>query len=228
MSAQNSRSFSGIFGESLGKSRRFALWIEFIIIFIGAPLIILFARDKWLTVGLLWAGAAGAYFYHRRYGDDEARENTPFRESIKYVLVRFAVLAPVITAVTWIAMPESFLSFPRERPGLWALVMVLYPLLSVWPQEMVYRAFIYRRYAPLFGERGGYILASALAFGYMHIIFINSIAVAMSVLGGLLFARNYVRRRSLSLVSIEHALYGCLIFTVGLGRFFFTGYAWGS
>jgi membrane protease YdiL (CAAX protease family) len=125
-------------------------------------------------------------------------------------------------------MPGSFLSFPRERPGLWVLVMVLYPLLSVWPQEMVYRAFIYHRYAPIFGASGGYILASALAFGYMHIIFINPAAVALSVPGGWLFARNYARNRSLALASVEHALYGCLIFTTGLGRFFFTGYAWGS
>ncbi|HVY55583.1 MAG TPA: CPBP family intramembrane glutamic endopeptidase [Thermodesulfobacteriota bacterium] len=125
-------------------------------------------------------------------------------------------------------MPESFLSFPRERTGIWILVMFLYPVLSVWPQETLYRAFIYGRYAPLFGTGTGYMLASAIAFGYMHIIFINSIAVVMSVIGGLLFASNFARNRSLGLVSVEHALYGCLIFTIGLGKFFFMGYAWGS
>lgn len=211
----------------MGKRPKLALWLEFILIFAGAPVLILFLKDRWLTVGLLWAGAAGAYVYSRRFDTDTAPGDASLREGVKQVIVRFAVLAPVITAATWMAMPGSFLSFPRERPGIWILVMVLYPLLSVWPQEMVYRTFIFRRYAPLFGARGGCILTSALAFGYMHIIFINSIAVAVSVLGGLLFARNYARNRSLALVSIEHALYGCLIFTVGLGRFFFTGYAWG-
>ncbi|MEW6143549.1 MAG: CPBP family intramembrane glutamic endopeptidase [Thermodesulfobacteriota bacterium] len=211
----------------MGKRPRFALWLEFILIFAGAPVLVLILRDRWLTVGLLWAGAAGAYIYSRRFNADTVPGDISLREGIRDVMIRFAVLAPLITSAAWIAMPGSFLSFPRERPGIWILVMLLYPLLSVWPQEMVYRAFIFRRYAPLFGAWGGYILASALAFGYMHIIFINSIAVVVSVLGGLLFARNYVRHRSLALVSIEHALYGCLIFTVGLGRFFFTGYAWG-
>jgi membrane protease YdiL (CAAX protease family) len=225
MSAQNSRSFSGIFGESVGKRPNFALWLEFVLIFAGAPVLILFLKDRWLTVGLLWAGAAGAYLYSRRF--NTAPGDAPLGEGIKRIMIRFAVLAPVITAAAWLAMPGSFLSFPRDHPGIWILVMLLYPLLSVWPQEMVYRAFIYCRYSSLFGVWGGYILASALAFGYMHLIFINSVAVAMSVLGGLLFARNYARNRSLALVSIEHALYGCLIFTVGLGRFFFTGYAWG-
>ena len=208
--------------------RRPALWLEFILIFAGTPLLILLVKDRWLMVGILWAGAAGAYLYSRRFNHDKAPEDRTFREKIKYVLVRFAVLAPIIAAAAWKTMPGSFLSFPRERPGIWILVMVLYPVLSVWPQEMIYRAFVCNRYRPLFGVGGGYILASALAFGYMHIVFINSVAVVMSVLGGLLFAWNYARHRSLGLVSIEHALYGCLIFTVGLGRFFFIGAAWGS
>ena len=227
MSAQNSRSFSRIFGESVSKCPRSALWFEFILIFVGAPLLVLFVRDRLLAIALLWAGAAGTYLYSRRFNADMAPGDAQFSEGIKQVMIRFAVLAPLITAVTWITMPGSFLSFPRESPGIWILVMVLYPLLSVWPQEMVYRAFIYRRYTPLFGAWGGYILASALAFGFMHIIFINPVAVALSVLGGWLFAWNYARNRSLALASIEHALYGCLIFTTGLGRFFFTSYAWG-
>ena len=206
--------------------RKAALWLEFLLIYAGAPLLILAVRDKWLTVGLLWAGAAGMYIYSRRSNEDIAPEDTAFREQIKYILIRFAVLAPIITTVAWITMPETFLSFPRERPWIWALVMVLYPLMSVLPQEMIYRAFLFRRYAPLFGIGSGYLLASALAFGYMHIIFINSISVVMSVLGGLLFAWNYARNRSLGLVSMEHALYGCLIFTIGLGRFFYVGTMW--
>jgi hypothetical protein len=48
----------------------------------------------------------------------------------------------------------------------------------------------------------------------------------MTTAGGLLFARDYARHRSLSLTCLEHSLYGCLIFTIGLGRFFYTGAAW--
>lgn len=206
--------------------RSFALWFEFLLLFCGVPVLILLFRDRWLTVGLLWAGAAGAFLYSRRFNREETRCDRTVRDNIKHVLLRFVLLAPIMTAVTWMTMPESFLIFPRERPGLWILVVVLYPALSVWPQEMIYRAFIFRRYALLFGPRAGYVLASALAFGFMHIIFVNTVAVVLSVLGGLLFAGNYARSRSLALVSIEHALYGCLIFTIGLGKFFFTGYAW--
>ncbi|HKQ32886.1 MAG TPA: CPBP family intramembrane glutamic endopeptidase [Thermodesulfobacteriota bacterium] len=204
----------------------YALWLEFLLLFGGVPVLILQFRDRWLMVGLLWAGAAGAFLYKRRFRHDEPRRDGTVRDNIKHVLLRFALIAPIMTAVTLITIPGSFFSFPRERPGLWVLVLVLYPLLSVWPQEMIYRAFVYRRYEPLFGLRAGYVLASALAFGFMHIIFVNTVAIVLSVLGGLLFAGNYARHRSLALVSIEHALYGCLIFTIGLGKFFFAGYAW--
>jgi membrane protease YdiL (CAAX protease family) len=210
----------------MSSRRKAALWLEFLLIFGGAPLIILAVRDRLFTIGVLWAGAAVMHFYTCGLNDSTKVEETPYREKIKYILIRFVMLAPVIAAATWILVPGVFLSFPRQRPWIWAIVVVLYPLLSVWPQEMIYRAFFYRRYAPLFGIGSGYVLASSLAFGYMHIIFINPVAVVLSVLGGLLFAWNYVRHQSLGLVSLEHSLYGCLIFTIGLGRFFFVGTAW--
>ena len=50
-------------------------------------------------------------------------------------------------------------------------------------------------------------------------------AVALSLIGGLIFAYRFVKTRSLLAVWLEHALYGDLIFTSGLGRFFFTGVA---
>ena len=50
-------------------------------------------------------------------------------------------------------------------------------------------------------------------------------AVTISFIGGLIFAYRYTRTRSFLAVWLEHALYGDLIFTVGLGRFFFTGVA---
>ena len=40
-----------------------------------------------------------------------------------------------------------------------------------------------------------------------------------------MFATTYQRYRSLALVCLEHAIYGCLIFTLGLGWYFY-GAAW--
>ncbi len=178
-------------------------------------------------IAILWGGSILAYIYLRMSRRPDEGPSASFCGMLKIILQRFAVIAPLVTILVWVTSPEDFLSFPRENPRIWMMVIFLYPLLSVWPQEVLYRALIYKRYAPVFGEGRGYLIASALAFGYMHIIFLNWIAVAMTLAGGFIFADNYRKGRSLALVSIEHALYGCLIFTVGLGRFFYVGAAWG-
>jgi membrane protease YdiL (CAAX protease family) len=101
--------------------------------------------------------------------------------------------------------------------------MIFYPLVSVYPQEVVFRAFVLERYAPVLGSGWAAVGASAAAFGFVHIIFGHVISVVLSFLGGLLFAYRYRRSRSLLAAAIEHSLYGQLIFTVGLGAYFYHG-----
>jgi hypothetical protein len=45
----------------------------------------------------------------------------------------------------------------------------------------------------------------------------------LTLVGGVLFGYHHALSRSLLLVSIEHALFGQVMFTVGLGRFFCHG-----
>jgi len=95
--------------------------------------------------------------------------------------------------------------------------------LSVYPQGLLYRAFFFERYASLFPGKWVMVLASALAFAFLHIIFRNWLAVGLTFLGGLLFAMRYAETGSLATSSFEHALYGCWLFTVGLGQYFYHG-----
>jgi hypothetical protein len=57
----------------------------------------------------------------------------------------------------------------------------------------------------------------------MHLVFRNPIAPTLTFFGGILFAWRYQHTQSLALSSLEHALYGCLLFTVGLGQYFYGG-----
>ena len=69
----------------------------------------------------------------------------------------------------------------------------------------------------------GLLIASAAAFGFLHVIFRNSLAVSLTFFGGVLFAWRYMETGSLFTSSLEHALYGCWLFTVGLGQYFYHG-----
>jgi hypothetical protein len=65
-------------------------------------------------------------------------------------------------------------------------------------------------------------VASAVVFAFGHVMFPRPwVAMGLTLLGGLLFGYHYAQSGSLLLVSIEHALFGQVLFTVGLGRFFY-------
>jgi membrane protease YdiL (CAAX protease family) len=145
------------------------------------------------------------------------------KKCFKRILVQFTFNCVWISAAVWILQPDNLLLFIKEAPIIWGFVMVLYPLFSVYPQELIYRAFFFHRYSSLFPNRWIMIFANALAFGYMHIIFQNYIAVILTVGGGYLFARTYDRSRSILASAVEHALYGCFVFTIGLGLYFYHG-----
>ena len=135
-----------------------------------------------------------------------------------------ALAAGTLLAVgVYLVEPRHLFDLPRNSPWRWALVMLLYPTLSVVPQELVFRSFFFHRYGRLFGSPWVTTVASATAFAWAHIVLMNELAVVLTLLGGWLFARTYLRTRSLLATAVEHAAYGCLLFTVGLGRWFVTG-----
>ena len=73
--------------------------------------------------------------------------------------------------------PHLFFNLPRMRPDIWILIVCFYPVLSVIPQELVYRTFYFHRYGPLFAGRPWLaILTNAALFAFAHIIFGNWIA----------------------------------------------------
>jgi uncharacterized protein len=119
--------------------------------------------------------------------------------------------------------PQLEWSLVRPHPVFWAVVMLAYPVVSVYPQGLLYRAFFFERYAGLFPNKWAMILASASVFSFLHIIFRNWLAVDLTFAGGLLFAARYAKTDSLATSSFEHALYGCWLFTVGLGQYFYHG-----
>ena len=147
------------------------------------------------------------------------------KDVIKQVVNRFFILAFLLILFTLIMIPEHFLSLPKDKPIIWLMVVLFYPLLSVIPQEIIFRSFFFRRYEQLFNTPNKIILFSGLAFGWVHILLLNWVAVIFSAVGGIIFASTYNRTKSLALTCLEHALYGCFIFTIGLGFYFYHGQA---
>ncbi|MGF1635383.1 MAG: CPBP family intramembrane glutamic endopeptidase [Phycisphaerae bacterium] len=139
------------------------------------------------------------------------------------VVLLFVPGAVALLAGVWLLEPARLFYLPMERPVVWLVVMTAYPLVSVWPQELLYRTFFFHRYETVLGGRWPTLLLSAATFGWMHVLFLNWVAVVLTLIGGLIFAWRYDHTRSTLAVSVEHALYGQWIFTIGLGWYFFSG-----
>lgn len=140
------------------------------------------------------------------------------------ILAIFLIAGGMVAAYVEQEMPRVFLNFPKYRPETWQRIMILYPLASVIVQELVYRTFFFHRYGILFrGAPWAMILTNGILFGVAHMLFQNWVAVLGTALIGCLLAYRYATTRSLWAVVIEHTLWGWLVFTVGLGGFFFTG-----
>jgi len=147
------------------------------------------------------------------------------RRHLRLVLGLFACGAALLTALTLLERPEGLFGFPRGSPVVYTIVMILYPLVSVYPQEIIFRTWLFHRYGPLLRHPALTIGASAVAFGWAHAFFDANlvITVGLTVLGGAMFAWTYHRSRSTLACAIEHALYGDFLFTIGLGYYFYTG-----
>lgn len=201
------------------------LLLEGILLFIGFPLVEYMEINplpKLVLLGLvamycgyvLWRDATFGKGLFKR-SDDQIS---------KTILLRLTVIGPGLLGLTWLLHPEDLFAFPIERPWIWMLVMVLYPFFSALPQEFIFRTFFFHRYKDFFYYRNSDILLSALAFSLLHMVYGNWLAIGLSFGGGILFGMTYKRTQSLFWVTIEHIIYGGLIFTLGLGRYFFEGF----
>ena len=207
-----------------GRSPRLA--VEFLLVFfvvVGAYIAVRLPGGP-IPPLLLAAGAAVVYLRRQRTFDTgNLFRAGAVRPALPGMLRTWAVVSVLAVAGVAALTPDRLFDMPRHQTALWAAIVVLYPIASVYPQEVLYRAFLLHRYAGAFGTGRSAATASAAAFGFAHLLFGNVLAVVATLAGGWLFARRYQQTRSLAAVCVEHALYGLTIFTVGLGDFFYHG-----
>jgi hypothetical protein len=206
--------------RSMGSRRT----LELALLFGLGPALLALVPRWTVSVGILAGGiVCGAVL-----GADPAVPRAAFsgladaRRGLPRVLVRAAVVAAALFAVAFAA---GLPLLPRTQPRLWAVLMLLYPI-SAYAQELAFRTFFFHRYAALFPRPATRVLASGLIFGWAHVAVNNVAGIVLATAAGLAIAATYERWRSTLLVTIEHALYGDLAFTAGLGALFYSKARW--
>ena len=213
-------------GLARGDTRRRAIWLwcELLGVFVAVPLLMYEGvLPNWpipfLLLGMIWA-----LLVLRRDASFD-RQLLVRREGLgagfRSRLVVDLPLLLLLGLAVCLGQPGMLFSLVKTSPKLWLVVIIFYPLLSVYPQELLYRTYFFHRFKLLFGDGAGVIAASAALFGFVHIVFGNWISIALTVIGGVLFGVTYRKTRSLLVTCLEHALFGGFIFTIGIGRFFY-------
>ncbi len=135
----------------------------------------------------------------------------------KHTSIKFIVIAIITTAFVWFTNKDVLFNVILNKPKLWIIILFVYSFLSVYPQELIYRTFFFQRYDSFFKNLNLLLFVNAIVFSLGHIFFRNTLVLVLTFFGGLLFAYTYSKTKSTLLVSIEHAIYGCWLFTVGMG-----------
>lgn len=131
--------------------------------------------------------------------------------------VKFIIIALITTIYVFITDKAALFSVVVNKPMQWLVFLFIYSVFSVLPQELLYRTFFFKRYQNLFKSEMLFVFVNAILFGLAHLFFGSVLVLVFTCVGGLLFALTYHKTKSLLLVSIEHALYGSWLFTVGMG-----------
>jgi hypothetical protein len=130
------------------------LVIEFLLLFFVGPALFALARPRISPIPVLWAVTAYCLVTMLRdpkFDRERLWDTSGLWQHAPAILSLFAVMTAIGVALVLHYAPGTFLNLPRSNPLMWGLVMVLYPLLSVYPQGIIYRAFLFDRYRVLFG-----------------------------------------------------------------------------
>lgn len=204
---------------------RLKLWCEMLVLFAVLPLAVcamLYDMSTWLMPLLCAVGGVCLVVLLSDHNFQRIRLHNvqAFQSSFTQVLKMFVPGASVIALAIYWFWPEYFLALPTQNPSLWLATLLVYPVISVIPQEIIFRTYFFHRYKHILPSKRKRWALSSFFFGAAHVVYGNWIAVILSGFGGLLFGYRYMKSRSTLAVVFEHTLWGSFLFTVGMGSFF--------
>jgi membrane protease YdiL (CAAX protease family) len=200
--------------------RRAYLFGELTFLFVLLPCMLVFEISMVIKAGIVLLGIIYVLWtvIKNRLITGRSLYNLPSKPYWKIILFRFIVLILCSTILMYISDSGKLFMVVRKNPSLWLGISIFYTVVSVYPQEFLYRSFFFSRYSLLFKNPYLFIIVNSIVFSLAHIGFKNLLVLSITLIGGLIFAITYFKTKSLLLTTIEHALYGIWLFTVGMGE----------
>ncbi|WP_120500628.1 CPBP family intramembrane glutamic endopeptidase [Roseovarius sp. EL26] len=212
--------------HQLIQARRHALlWLEMIGIFVISPVIMaVFLPPNWLFSALFLLMLLGLWLLYRTPSFSYSDLYRGF-SAINWAVIFgfFAATAVVCYAVVIYFAPHAAFGLARHNLPLLLMILLLYPVLSALPQEIVYRALFFERYKAILPSPGAAVVLNSALFALAHLMYWNIVVTLMTFCGSLLFAHSYAIGRNFPQAVLLHAIGGNLVFIFGLGIYFYSG-----
>jgi len=206
---------------------RLRLGAEFAVLFVGLPLGLAFGLPPsimWTLLACSFVLGLGLLAFTPGFRFAEFLRG-PLSPGL-WTAPAFALGAGVaIYLLTLALLPQALFWMPVAMPDLWLMILLFYPILSALPQEAVFRVLFFRRYGALFPSKAAAVSTNAFVFALAHLFLWNWVALLLTAAGGAIFSLAYLHGhgRNFWFPVLLHAIAGWLIFTIGLGRFFYHG-----
>ena len=196
--------------------------IEIVLLFIVTPIVLITPTHVSIKIGYLLLGVIYISFVSSKKEAFKKRkiESKISNNALKRIGLRFIVIAVSTTLFVYFQDRTLLFSVMLNKTSLWLKFNLIYVLVSVIPQELIYRTFFVKRYQKLFKNEFLFIIINAALFSFGHIWFQSWIVLGFTFVGGVLFIKTYLKTKSLGLVLFEHSLYGVWLYTVGYGKLF--------
>jgi len=197
--------------------------LEFVFLFFGIPLLIYLDKDFIHPSIIILPVLLFIFLLLRRNPDFQWSELIRWSVTRRMLLVNGLIIlisALLVLACVFFFDRENLFNLPRANPWIYLAMCLFYPVFSAYGQEVIYRTFLARRYSGLFRKPWLFVLASAVTFSFMHIVFYNPVSIILTFIGGLYFARVYQQTGSVLFTSVLHGIYGMIFFGMGMGQYF--------
>lgn len=206
-------------------SLHFLRWLELVTIFICTPVLLwllVTELNTWLMPVLVLVSliCLTLLLLDPSFKRFRLTNISAFRQHMSTSLFVFIPSSIGILLLFYFISPDVAFSLPLQHTELWVMTLLIYPVVSVLPQEIIFRTFFFHRYKGIIPNKYGRWVISTLCFALAHVVYGNWIAVILSIVAGAFFGYRYMHTRSTPIVIIEHTLWGSLLFSTGAGMYF--------
>ncbi|MGQ8335078.1 CPBP family glutamic-type intramembrane protease [Sunxiuqinia sp. A32] len=206
-----------------GQFKKLYLYAEFVLFFFFIPLYLLIGVDILHPSSVLIPFVLLAFFILYFFTKFKWKELWAFDIKWKQVWLHLAIafgVSLLMIAYMLLFDRKNLFNLPLGNLKVWLTLSTFYPIFSAYVQEVLFRTYIFKRYQNLFGNGNLMILMSALAFSFAHILYYHPVSLILTLILGIYVGRVYQKTQSVLFVAFLHGLYGNMVFTVGLGHYF--------